>query len=85
MLLKELEEVKKALIQTETSKEMLEKELAEASVVKDEASKIKDRMIANITDVMESELNCSICSELFVTVRVLVFIKLIFTENHKSI
>lgn len=29
-------------------------------------------MLANITDVMESELQCSICAELFVTVSFLI-------------
>ena len=63
LLMKELEEVRK-------SKELLEKELAATSIMKDEASKVKTNLLANITDVMESELNCSICSELFVTVSI---------------
>ncbi|KAL0272444.1 UNVERIFIED_CONTAM: hypothetical protein PYX00_005407 [Menopon gallinae] len=66
-LLKELHQVKNTLIKTESQKKLLEKELAEASSLKDEASRVKSNVLENIADVMESELQCSVCSELFVT------------------
>lgn len=68
-LLKELDQVKSTLIQTESEKKLLEKELAEAGSLKDEASRVKSNVLENIADVMESELQCSVCSELFVSVR----------------
>lgn len=64
----ELERVKRTLNQTECKKELLEKELAEASSVKDEASKLKSSLLENFAELMETELQCSICSELFVVV-----------------
>lgn len=67
----ELEQVKKDLDSTSDRRTHLEKELEEASRAKEAASRnelqAKKDVIENFGELVESELQCSICNELFVT------------------
>ncbi|XP_034256912.1 E3 ubiquitin-protein ligase RNF8-like isoform X2 [Thrips palmi] len=66
----ELDQVKKDLDSTSSRRTLLEKELEEASRAKEAASKneqqAKQDVIENFGELVESELQCSICNELFV-------------------
>lgn len=68
----ELEQVKRDLNTTSTKRSLLEKELEEASRAKEAASlselQAKKDVIENFGELVESELQCSICNELFVCV-----------------
>ncbi|PSN44106.1 hypothetical protein C0J52_07663 [Blattella germanica] len=70
-LQEELQKVKKDLFNVEGKKQYLEKELAETTKAKEDASesclKAKQEVLQNFGDLMETELQCSICNELFVT------------------
>lgn len=73
----ELEQVKKDLDSTSDRRTHLEKELEEASRAKEAASRnekqAKKDVIENFGELVESELQCSICNELFVAVSVITF------------
>lgn len=74
----ELEQVKRDLSTTSTKQSLLEKELEEASRAKEAASQsglqAKKDVIENFGELVESELQCSICKELFVCVSLSCFI-----------
>jgi len=65
--------VKTDLFNTEGKKQYLEKELEKITKAKEDASesclRAKQDVLANFGELVETELQCSICSELFVTVR----------------
>ncbi|XP_067009474.2 E3 ubiquitin-protein ligase RNF8 isoform X2 [Anabrus simplex] len=67
----ELEKVKRDLCNTEGKKQILEKELEETNKAKEDASasclKTKQDVLDKFGNLVEMELQCSICSELFVT------------------
>lgn len=67
----ELDQVKKDLDSTSSKRTLLERQLEEASQAKEAASKneleARKAVIDNFGDLVESELQCSICSELFVS------------------
>lgn len=67
-----MDQVKKDLDLTSDKRTNLEKELEEASRAKEAASlneeKAKKDVIENFGELVESELQCSICNELFVMV-----------------
>ncbi|KAK3909257.1 E3 ubiquitin-protein ligase rnf8 [Frankliniella fusca] len=69
-LQEELEVVKFNLQKSSNKRELLEKELEEASRAKEAASKCeleaRRTVVENFGELMESELQCSICNELFV-------------------
>lgn len=73
----ELEKVKTDLSTTSNTRTALEKQLEEASLAKEAASKnelqARKDVIENFGELVENELQCSICSELFVQVCYLVF------------
>lgn len=68
----ELEKVKTDLSTTSNKRTALEKQLEEASLAKEAASKnelqARKDVIENFGELVENELQCSICSELFVQV-----------------
>ncbi|KAJ9578016.1 hypothetical protein L9F63_025123 [Diploptera punctata] len=70
-LREELEKVKKDLINLEGKQQYLEKELEETAKAKEDASesclRAKQELLHNFGELMETELQCSICNELFVT------------------
>ena len=59
----------------ETAQKQLESELsqtkAENESKQEEAKKVKQDMLDNFTDLLETELKCSICSELFIKVSII--------------
>lgn len=73
-LQQELCNIKENLTTVEQKKQCLEKELEEAVKAKEFASssnlKTKEEVLNNFSDLLEAELQCSICNELFVTVSI---------------
>ncbi|KAJ4443515.1 hypothetical protein ANN_05187 [Periplaneta americana] len=70
-LKEELQKVKNDLSNVEGKKQYLEKELEETTKAKEEASesclRAKQEILENFGELMETELQCGICNELFVT------------------
>jgi septal ring factor EnvC (AmiA/AmiB activator) len=67
----ELEKVKTDLCNAEGKKQYLQTELEKITKAKEDAEshlKAKQDVLANLGELVEAELQCSICSELFVTV-----------------
>ena len=69
-LLKQKEQLDQVINQKELKQKMLEKQLEEVKSKKEENNQLqlKEDVLANFTELMETELQCSICSELFVQV-----------------
>lgn len=71
-LQEELQKVKTDLANTEGKKQYLEQELKKITKAKEDASesylRAKQDVLANFGELIETELQCSICSELFVIV-----------------
>lgn len=70
-LTEELEKVKTDLSNAEGKKQYLQSELEQITKAKEDAEsrlKAKQDVLANLGELVEAELLCSICSELFVTV-----------------
>ena len=76
-LLKEMLECQKKRLEVlmdkkENAKKQLEDELcqtkAENKHKQDEAKKVKEQLLEDFTNVLETELKCSICNELFIKV-----------------
>ncbi|PSN37349.1 hypothetical protein C0J52_18809 [Blattella germanica] len=70
---REMQAIQSRLQLVEEKKQYLENELAETTKAKEDASesclKAKQEVLQNFGDLMETELQCSICNELFVTRR----------------
>jgi len=70
-LKEELKKVKTDLSNAEGKKQYLQNELEQITKAKEDAEshlKAKQDVLANLGELVEAELLCSICSELFVTV-----------------
>jgi E3 ubiquitin-protein ligase RNF8 len=71
-LQEELQKVKTDLSNAEGKKQCLEKELEQITKAKEDASesclRAKQDVLTNFGELVETELQCSICSELFVSV-----------------
>lgn len=67
----ELEKVKKQLNLMEGKKQVLEQELANNTHEKEKVNlKAKQKVLEDVGEMMQSELQCQICSELFVVVSI---------------
>ena len=71
-LVKEKEKLDKIIEQKEVHRKMLETQLNETKnenkMQKETALQTKEDILSNFTDLIETELQCSICNELFVKV-----------------
>jgi E3 ubiquitin-protein ligase RNF8 len=70
-LKEELQKVKTDLSNAEGKRQHLQNELEQITKAKEDAEsrlKTKQDVLANLGELVEAELQCSICSELFVTV-----------------
>lgn len=71
-LTEELEKVKQNLIIVDQKREMLEKELSEAvKSASVNTLQAREEILQNFGELMETELQCSICNELFVAATIL--------------